>query len=61
MNITELALYKKLFGGGFGKLEGTAIKADELVEKVYFNIYNTVEETNNAPLKNATKHYNYTD
>ena len=45
MNITELALHKKLFGGGGGKREGTAIKAGEVYEKIYFNSNNSMEET----------------
>lgn len=44
MNITELALYKKLFGGG--KRTGTAIKAGEWAEKIFFNFGNSVAETN---------------
>ena len=44
MNITEYAIAKKLFGGG--KRTGTAIKAGEIAERIYFNIHNSVEETN---------------
>lgn len=49
MNITEYAIAKKLFGGGgggSGKREGTAIPVGEAVERIYFNIHNTIEETN---------------
>ena len=45
MNITELALYKKMFGGGGGKREGTAIPYGQPVERIYFNTENTKEET----------------
>lgn len=42
--ITELAIAKKLFGGGIGKREGTAIPAGEVVERIYFNTELPVEE-----------------
>lgn len=44
MNITELALYKKLFGGGGGKREGTAIPYGQPVERIYFNTEKTKAE-----------------
>ena len=44
MNITEYAINKKLSGGG--KRTGTAIKADADISQIFFNIANTVEETN---------------
>lgn len=46
MNITELAMAKKLFGGGGGKRGGTAIPVGQPVERIYFNIHNSIEETN---------------
>lgn len=45
-DIFELAKAKKLFGGGGGKREGTAIPVGQAVEKIYFNTNNTIEETN---------------
>lgn len=45
MDIFELAMAKKLFGGGGGKREGTAVPAGTVVEKIYFNTGNTKEET----------------
>ena len=47
MNITEYAMFKKMSGGGGGKREGTAIKAGEVYEKIYFNTNNTSAETAN--------------
>ena len=44
MNITEYAIAKKLFGGG--KRGGTAIPAGEDIDRIFFNIGNTTEETN---------------
>ena len=44
MDIFELAKAKKMFGGG--KREGTAVKAGEVVERIYFNTKLTAEETN---------------
>ena len=46
MDIFELAKAKKLFGGGGGKREGTAIPVGQAVERIYFNLNNTIEETN---------------
>ena len=46
MGITKLAFAKKLFGGGGGKREGTAIPAGEEVNLIFFNLSNTIEETN---------------
>lgn len=46
MDIFELAKAKKMFGGGGGKREGTAIPADAVVDRIYFNTNNTREETN---------------
>lgn len=46
MNITEYAIAKKLFGGGgSGKREGTAIPVGVPIDRIYFNINNTPEET----------------
>lgn len=44
MDIFELAKAKKMFGGGGGKREGTAIKAGEVYEKIYFNTKLTYPE-----------------
>ena len=46
MNITEYAINKKLFGGGGGKREGTAIPQGERVYRIYFNTGLPREETN---------------
>lgn len=45
-NITEYAINKKLFGGGGGKREGTAIPRGVAVDRIYFNTENTIKETN---------------
>lgn len=45
MDIFELAKAKKMFGGGGGKREGTAVPVGERVEQIYFNTNSTKEET----------------
>lgn len=45
-DIFDLAMAKKLFGGGGGKREGTAIPAGEEVNLIFFNLANTTEQTN---------------
>lgn len=47
MDIFELAKAKKLFGGGGGKREGTAIPVGEHVDRIYFNTELPVEEMRN--------------
>lgn len=46
MDIFELAKAKKMFGGGGGKREGTAIPVGQAVDMIYFNCHNTMDETN---------------
>lgn len=50
MNVTELAIYKKMFGGGTGgsptPVEGTAIPQGTAPTYVYFNLNNSPEQTN---------------
>lgn len=45
MDIFDLAKAKKMFGGGGGKREGTAVPVGEEIERIYFNINSPQEET----------------
>lgn len=45
-DIFDIAIAKKLFGGGGGKREGTAIPVGQAVEHIFLNLANTQAETN---------------